>query len=172
MTFKTARNLLITTLLMGAAPAFADSTVTSPDGSTATVPDGGVVIEPGSTIVIDPGSGVAVTEFAPVNVGLEGVVAWGTTTKGPAWVDVRGMALYNYDQDTPGKSNCNGDCVASWPTLAAKSGDVGVDEWTVITRDDGSHQWAFRGHPLYTFVKDTVPGEVNGDGAAGFHLAD
>ncbi|MBC7477605.1 MAG: hypothetical protein H7317_05860, partial [Pseudorhodobacter sp.] len=153
MPVKTARNLLITALLLAAAPALADTTVIAPDGTATTVPEGGVAVEPGSTIVVDPGSSAVVTEFAPVNVGLEGIVAWGTTTKGPAWVDINGMALYNYDQDASAKSNCNGDCAASWPPLAAKAGDIGVDEWTVIARDDGTHQWAFRGHPLYTFVK-------------------
>lgn len=172
MAFKTARNLAITAVLLAAAPVFADSTVVAPDGTVATVPDGGVAVQPGSAIVVDPGSAVAVTKFAPVNVGLEGIVAWGTTAKGPAWVDIKGMALYNYDQDMAGMSACNGDCAAAWPPLAAKAGDVGVDEWTVVKRDDGSYQWAFRGHPLYGFVKDTAPGDVNGDGAAGFHLAD
>ena len=171
MTLITARTLLITTLFL-ASPAFADSTVVAPDGGKTTVPAQGVAIQPGSAIVVDPGSAVVVTQTAPVNVGLEGIVAWGTTAKGPAWVDIAGMALYNYDQDSAGMSACAGDCAAAWPPLAAKSGDQGVGEWTVIKRDDGTSQWAFRGHPLYHFVKDTAPGEVNGDGAAGFHLAD
>lgn len=167
----TLKSLLLTALLT-AAPAFADSVVVAPNGDATTVPDGGVAVAPGSTIVVEPGSAVVVTQTAPVNVGLEGIVAWGTTTKGPAWVDIKGMALYDYDQDTDGVSVCVGDCAIAWPPLMAASDATAVDEWTVVARADGTNQWAFRGHPLYTFTKDTLPGEVNGDGAAGFHLAD
>ena len=173
MNFNSTHTLLIVTFLLGAAPAFADgSVVVSPDGTNSVPLDGAVAVAPGSTVVLEPGDAVVVTQTAPVNVGLEGIVAWGTTTKGPAWVDIKGMALYNYDQDTVGKSACNGDCAAAWPPLAAEASMAGTGEWTVVIREDGTGQWAFRGHPLYSFVKDTVPGEVNGDGAAGFHLAD
>ena len=173
MNLKLSRTLLITTFLLGAAPAFAEGiTVISPGSDTAVTTEGAVAVEPGSTVVLEPGQAVVVTESVPVNVGLEGIVAWGTTAMGPAWVDIKGMALYNYDQDKDGKSACNGDCAASWMPLVAASDAMPVDEWTPITREDGTKQWAFRGVPLYTFVKDTMPGEVNGDGAAGFHLAD
>jgi predicted lipoprotein with Yx(FWY)xxD motif len=157
---------------MATAPAWADNiTVVSPDTDAAVKVEEPVVVAPGSTVVLQPGDAVVITQNAPMNVGLKGIVAWGTTTKGPAWVDIKGMSLYSYDQDTDGVSKCTGDCATAWPPLAAEAGIEGVDEWTVVTRDDGSSQWAFRGHPLYTFIKDTRPGEVNGDGAAGFHLA-
>jgi predicted lipoprotein with Yx(FWY)xxD motif len=172
MNLKSKPYLLVAAIFLGAAPAFADSVVVAPGGEATIVPEGGVAIAPGSTVVVKPGSAVVVTQSAPVNVGLEGIVAWGNTNIGPGWVDIKGMALYNYDQDTVGKSACNGNCAAAWPPLAAEAGTKGIDEWTVVDRDDGTKQWAFRGHPLYTFVKDTVPGEVNGDGAGGFHLAD
>ena len=42
---------------------------------------------------------------------------------------------------------------------AAASGD-----WTVVTRDDGSRQWALRGQPLHDCSKDTKPGDRTGDG--------
>lgn len=175
MNFKAMQPWLIAATLIAATPVFADSVVISPGGDTTAVPEGGVAVEPGSTVVVEPGSAVVVTEYAPVNVGLEGIAAWGKTAKGDAWVDIKGMALYNYDQDTDGKSACTGDCAVAWPPLVAAAGAeamAGGEEWTVIAREDGTHQWAFRGHPLYTFIKDTMPGEVNGDGAAGFHLAD
>jgi predicted lipoprotein with Yx(FWY)xxD motif len=37
-------------------------------------------------------------------------------------------------------------------------------EWTVVKRDDGSSQWAYKGRPLYTWAKDTKPGDRTGDG--------
>ena len=38
-----------------------------------------------------------------------------------------------------------------------------MGDLTVITRDDGSKQWAFKGKPLYLFAKDTKPGDKTGD---------
>jgi predicted lipoprotein with Yx(FWY)xxD motif len=37
-------------------------------------------------------------------------------------------------------------------------------EFTVIVRDDGKKQWAFKGKPLYYWAKDTKPGDKTGDG--------
>jgi Secreted repeat of unknown function len=34
----------------------------------------------------------------------------------------------------------------------------------IVVRDDGKKMWAYKGKPLYTFKKDTAPGETNGDG--------
>jgi len=42
--------------------------------------------------------------------------------------------------------------------------DKPVGDLTIITRDDGMMQWADDGKPLYTFVKDKMPGDVTGDG--------
>jgi predicted lipoprotein with Yx(FWY)xxD motif len=39
-----------------------------------------------------------------------------------------------------------------------------MGEWTVVTRDDGTKQWAHKGKPLYTFAKDSKPGETAGEG--------
>ncbi|MCY1275764.1 Secreted repeat [compost metagenome] len=79
-------------------------------------------------------------------------------------VDHQGMTLYTFDKDDIGKSNCNGQCAANWPPLAASAGAEGNEDWTVVTRDDGSLQWAYYGRPLYTFVQDKQPGDTTGDG--------
>ena len=34
----------------------------------------------------------------------------------------------------------------------------------MITRSDGSKQAAYDGHPLYTYVGDTAPGQAKGNG--------
>jgi predicted lipoprotein with Yx(FWY)xxD motif len=77
-----------------------------------------------------------------------------------------GMTLYTFDKDSAGKSACNGPCAANWPPLMAGSGAAASGEWTVVTRDDGSKQWAYKGKPLYTWVKDQKPGDKTGDGVA------
>jgi predicted lipoprotein with Yx(FWY)xxD motif len=85
--------------------------------------------------------------------------------KGPngAWVDAKGMTLYTFDRDAGGKSACNGPCATNWPPLMAGADAKASGDWTVITRDDGSKQWAFKGKPLYAWSKDTKPGEMTGD---------
>ena len=71
--------------------------------------------------------------------------------------DAAGKPLYTFARDTtPGKSACNGPCATAWPPLAATATDKDMGDWTVVTRDDGSKQWAYKGKPLYTYAKDTA----------------
>ena len=93
------------------------------------------------------------------------------TSKGKAWVDMNGMTLYTFDKDTKTRSKCNDKCAVEWPPLAAAATDQASGKWTIVKRDDGSLQWAYSGHPFYTFLDDKKPGEVTGDGKDGFHLA-
>jgi predicted lipoprotein with Yx(FWY)xxD motif len=86
------------------------------------------------------------------------------TAKGPTLVDAAGKTLYTFDKDGPGKSACNGPCATNWPPLAAPAGASTTGNWSVVTRDDGASQWAYKGKPLYTWAKDTKPGDITGDG--------
>lgn len=96
----------------------------------------------------------------------------GKTDKGEALVDASGKALYTYDKDAEGKSNCNDKCAQNWPPLAAKADAKAEGDWTIVKRDDGASQWAYKGKPLYTWVKDEKPGVAGGDGVGGvWHLA-
>ena len=79
-------------------------------------------------------------------------------------VDENGMTLYTFDKDAGGKSACNGPCATNWPPLKASASDKAEGGYTVIKRDDGSMQWAYKGKPLYTWAKDTKPGDITGDG--------
>lgn len=75
------------------------------------------------------------------------------------------MTLYVFGKDTEGKSACNGQCAMNWPPLVAGADAMSMGDWTVVTRDDGSKQWAYKGKPLYTFAKDSKAGDTTGDGA-------
>ncbi len=87
-------------------------------------------------------------------------------------VDPQGMTLYTYDKDGDGMSSCTGQCAQNWPPLVAAAGAMAEGEWSLVKRDDGSMQWAYDGKPLYTFVNDQKPGDVNGDGKLGvWHVA-
>jgi len=91
----------------------------------------------------------------------------GKTDKGEALVGTSGKALYTYDKDAQGKSNCNDKCAQNWPPLAAKADAEAEGDWTIVKRDDGSSQWAYKRKPLYTWVKDEQSGVAGGDGVGG-----
>ena len=79
--------------------------------------------------------------------------------------DAKGMTLYTFDKDAGGKSVCNGPCAKNWPPLLVTGENaMAMGDWTIVTRDDGSKQWAYKGKPLYTWIKDTAPGQTTGDG--------
>ncbi len=87
--------------------------------------------------------------------------------------DAKGMTAYLTDADTvSGKSSCEGDCAANWPAILAPAGAKSVGDWTIVDRGNGSRQWAYRGKPLYTSVKDKNPGQLKGDHSDGvWHVA-
>ena len=111
--------------------------------------------------------------FAVVSAQAAAPAMPGQTPKGPALIDAKNMTLYTFDKDSAGKSACNGTCAANWPALTAAPGSAASGDWTVVTRDDGTTQWAYKGKPLYTFAKDTKPGDANGDGVfnGAWHIA-
>jgi predicted lipoprotein with Yx(FWY)xxD motif len=76
------------------------------------------------------------------------------------------MTLYTFDKDAAGagKSVCNGPCATNWPPLVAAADAKDMGDYTVVTRDDGSKQVAYKGKPLYFWAKDAKPGDKTGDG--------
>lgn len=100
-------------------------------------------------------------------------VKTGKTSSGMAVLtDAKGMTLYTYDKDANGKSNCNGNCAKNWPPVMPPGDAMSMGDWTVVIREDGMKQWAYKGKPLYTFSKDTKPGDTTGDGVGqAWHMA-
>jgi predicted lipoprotein with Yx(FWY)xxD motif len=88
----------------------------------------------------------------------------GTTAKGKVLTNDSGMTLYTFDKDTGGKSACNGACPSNWPPLLAAAGSKPSGDYTIIARDDGTMQWAYKGKPLYAWKNDKAPGDTTGDG--------
>ena len=84
-------------------------------------------------------------------------------------VDSSGMTLYIFDRDAAGsgKSACNGPCATLWPPAMAGADAKTEGDFTVVTRDDGAKQWAYKGKPLYSWAKDAKPGDKTGDGFGG-----
>ena len=77
-----------------------------------------------------------------------------------------GMTLYTFDRDAEGSgtSACNGPCATNWPPLLVMEGETAGADYSVVMRDDGRKQWAYKGKPLYFWNKDQKPGDRTGDG--------
>jgi predicted lipoprotein with Yx(FWY)xxD motif len=91
-----------------------------------------------------------------------------STSKGTVLTNAQGKTLYWFAIDTPTKSNCNGSCVGFWPPVTGKavaaSGTSLMHGFGTITRSDGTVQATYNGHPLYTYVGDSGPGQISGNG--------
>ena len=87
---------------------------------------------------------------------------------GHGWqfANAKGMTIYTFDRDEeqPGASACKGECLTTWPPVAAEPDAQPHGPWSLIARDGGSKQWAYKGKPLYTYASDAFPGSVFGDG--------
>ena len=105
--------------------------------------------------------GIALAEHHAVKVAKKDGI-------GSYLTDIKGMTLYYFKKDTPGKSACEGGCIANWPpyfvdTVAAKDG-LDAKNFGTITRADGKKQTTYKGMPLYFFAGDKAPGDTNGQG--------
>lgn len=72
------------------------------------------------------------------------------------FADEGGWTLYTSDADPDGKSVCDGDCAKTWKPALADADAKPAGYWSIVTRADGSRQWAFRGKPVYTYVSDVT----------------
>jgi predicted lipoprotein with Yx(FWY)xxD motif len=80
--------------------------------------------------------------------------------------NAKGFTLYWFAPDTSTKSNCNGSCASIWPPVKgpATAGPGVTGKLGTIKRSDGSIQVTYDGHPLYTYLADTAPGQARGNG--------
>jgi predicted lipoprotein with Yx(FWY)xxD motif len=76
-----------------------------------------------------------------------------------------GFTLYLFAPDTATASKCYGSCAAYWPPVKGPvtagpgvTGTIGT-----IRRTGGSLQATYDGHPLYTYIGDSVPDQANGN---------
>ena len=93
---------------------------------------------------------------------------------GGVLVDGAGMTIYTYDKDVAGsgKSSCHGRCAKMWPPVPLTVERI-ESPYSIVTRDDGSRQLAYKGKPLYLYAGDAKPGERKGDKLQGaWHVVD
>jgi predicted lipoprotein with Yx(FWY)xxD motif len=77
--------------------------------------------------------------------------------------------LYYLDVDTATGGTCTAGCLSAWPPLTPTSGAQSTVDFTMAARTDGTgQQWDYQGHPLYNYVGDSGPDQVNGDNIPDF----
>jgi predicted lipoprotein with Yx(FWY)xxD motif len=79
--------------------------------------------------------------------------------------NTEGLTLYWFAPDTSATSKCTGSCAAYWPPVTGNvtagpgvTGTVGT-----IRRPGGALQATYDGHPLYTYIGDSGPGQARGN---------
>src|SRR5262249_11557545 len=91
-------------------------------------------------------------------------------------VAANGMTLYHFTKDTPGVSNCSGQCAVQWPpyTVSSSTAAAGLPGGSAvggtistIVRSDGTMQVTYNGEPLYFWYKDVNPGDTTGQNVGG-----
>jgi predicted lipoprotein with Yx(FWY)xxD motif len=92
---------------------------------------------------------------------------------GPILVGPNGKTLYLFMSDSATMSTCNGSCAQNWPPLTTSGtprgmGGVSQSLLGTITRQNGTKQVTYHGHPLYYFIADSGPGMANGEGVDAF----
>ena len=120
---------------------------------------------------------VSVVALAVLGASVAAAGGPATTTPGSALKTVRiggvtvladanGRTLYWFAPDTAARSACYGSCAAYWPPVKgpATAGPGVTGKLSVLIRSDGSVQAAYDGHPLYTYIGDSAPGQANGNG--------
>ena len=110
------------------------------------------------------GAAVATPKAAPVATGSQVLKARAINGQN-LLTDAKGLTLYTFAPDGPGKSVCYGACAAYWPPVAGNeaagpgvTGTIGT-----IKRSDGTTQATYDGHPLYTYIGDKGPGTAAGN---------
>src|ERR1700733_9831961 len=158
------------------APATADTPAGGAAGTWAAFPDrippaaarAAATITAALAVVALVLLGVAVAGANPAPPAAAATgTALKTTTIGGTTVltNAKGFTLYSFAPDTPASSKCYGSCAAYWPpvigTAAAGHGLPG--QVATITRTRAADQITYNGHPLYTYIGDTAPGQAHGN---------
>lgn len=104
---------------------------------------------PGSTLVSDDNADIP---GATAQTAIGEVFVFGSANR----------TLYTFANDTDGVSNCSDTCLVNWPAVTAAEENTSGN-FSTITRDDGTLQWAFKNRPMYYYAGDAAEGDVTGE---------
>src|SRR4051794_31491501 len=121
------------------------------------------------------GSG-STTSHRSASQTTSGKVSTASTSLGTVLVDSQGRTLYLFKADKATESACSGACASAWPPLRVSAkptagGRATASKLGTTQRSDGQPQVTYNGHPLYTYIGDSEPGDVNGQGLTAFGAA-
>src|SRR5262249_29622078 len=96
----------------------------------------------------------------PVGVQVE------QSSLGPILTDQNGRTLSAFTADKGGTSSCSGECIATWPALVSQqpvAAGTGADKALLsqTSRTEGTVQATYGDWPLYYYVGDQGPGDVD-----------
>ena len=119
------------------------------------------------------GGGAATAATPKTSSGASATVGVANSSLGSILVDSTGRTLYLFKADVGTKSACAGACATAWPPLLSNGKPTAgtgltASKLATITRPGGNRQVTYNGHPLYLFIKDKKPGDVNGQGVTAF----
>ena len=138
------------------------------DSVSAYAANGGIVTSIGNDSL-----GVSLVDFTKTTNGDSDEVAYdsasqrlvgGTNSTNP------GFTLYAFDSDLGSAgSTCNDSCATNWPPVLVTDGEVAnISGLSLMTRDDGSSQAAYKGRPLYFYSGDTEASDTSGQSVSGW----
>jgi len=84
--------------------------------------------------------------------------------QGAVLTNFEGFSLYALDDNSgnPELSCTNKACYEQWAPVAAPALAIGVGEFSIIERRDGTRQWTYQGKPLFRYQADLLPGDAHG----------
>lgn len=148
-------------------PAASPSVVTSPPPSASPYPTASPAASPSA-------STSAAATASPAATATTSAYTVNTMTSpslGTYLVNSDGMTLYYYKDDSSGVSNVPANILPNWPPFYSSQitipSSLNAADFNSFTRTDGTMQTTYKGWPLYTFIKDTAPGQTNGQGLLG-----
>jgi predicted lipoprotein with Yx(FWY)xxD motif len=124
-----------------------------------------LVVLGGSVAAVNTGGGAAASGGSGASASTVGTMKIGNVT---VLTNAKGLTLYWFAPDKPGKSVCYNSCAAYWPPVkgpvTVAAGVTGVaGKLGTTRRTDGSLQATYNGRPLYTYIADTAPGQAKGN---------
>jgi predicted lipoprotein with Yx(FWY)xxD motif len=110
-------------------------------------------------------AGAASAAPAPAAAGTGAALKTATIGGTAVLTNAKGFALYSFAPDTPTTSKCYGSCAVYWPpaTGTAAAGAHLPGKVATIRRTNGALQLTYNGHPLYTYIGDSSPGQAAGN---------
>jgi predicted lipoprotein with Yx(FWY)xxD motif len=159
-------------VLVGCGSSSSSSSNTTAAAGAAATTAAPTTAAAATTTAAAPTTTAAATTTTAASSGSASVSLATVGGNGQVLVDAKGMSLYMFTKDSAGTSACSAACATNWPPAVATgtpTAGAGLDasKLSTITRDDGTMQLAYNGHPLYTFAADSAAGQASGQGVSG-----